>query len=448
MNIIESMFQLSLIFSPYMSDKHHSYFKFLDWHLDRLNHQLHLNYEMQNVGMVTEILSFPSFNLTNSGDIQAKIDATCELIHLMCGVSYYKAGLATSIDFETTPSQLVAGFIEKTWKNGLAELAFENNVSIDYLKLTGNGSHKSKHRISEITNNNQSLVAIGGGKDSLVTIEELRQQNKDITLFMVGNSAFIKEVAAFTEIPLIQVKRKIDPKLIEYNKTGAGFNGHVPITAINSCVAVLTALLFDFNEIVFSNERSADSANTINSEGKLVNHQYSKSLEFEKDLSNIINHEITTNLKYYSQQRCFSELAILEKFSHYPQYFPVFSSCNRNFHIDGSHNKNSKWCCHCPKCRFVFLGLAPFIDKDQLLNIFKNNLLDDMTQLEGFEELLGIKGFKPFECVGEIEESQLAFNLIKNKEAWNNSVLVKKLSQSVPENTEQQFNEIMQAKES
>jgi len=430
-----------------MLDKHHSYFKFLDWNLDTLNHQLHLNYEIQHVGMVTEVLSFPSFNLTNITENQAKINAACELIHLMCGVSYYKAGLAKNIYFETPPSQLIAGFIEKTWKNGLAELAFENNVSIDFLKLTGNGSTTAKHLTSEFTNNNQSLVAIGGGKDSLVTIEELLQQDKEITLFMVGNSALIKEVANFTELPLLNIKRTIDPKLIEYNKTGNGFNGHVPITAINSCVAVLTALLFEFNEIVFSNERSADSANTTNSDGKLVNHQYSKSLEFETDLSNIINHEITSNLKYYSQQRCFSELAILEKFSHYPQYFPVFSSCNRNFHIDGSHNKNSKWCCHCPKCRFVFLGLAPFVDKDQLLNIFKNNLLDDMTQLEGFEELLGIKGFKPFECVGEIEESQLAFNLIKNKQAWKNNVLVKKLSESVPENTEQQYNEIMQSKE-
>jgi len=439
-----------------MTHKFHRLFKFLDWKLDVKKHQLLMNYEIENIGKVTEILSFPAFIAADNLNLKSSINAACDLIHFMCGVSYYKVGLASEIQFKNNfPSQQMETFIKKTWLNGLAELAFDNNVSIKNQINFNTRINDAQFQFRALTENNspmllssqaslKSLVALGGGKDSLVTIEELKQQGKNISLFMVGESALIKDVANYIGMPLIQVKRKIDAKLIEYNKTGKGFNGHVPITAINSCIAILTALLFDCDEVVFSNERSAESANTINAEGDFVNHQYSKSLEFEQDFSNILAQEIAQSVHYYSQQRAFSELAILKKFCNYPQYFSVFSSCNRNFHIDGSKNENTKWCCDCPKCRFVFLGLAPFLTKQQLLEIFKHNMLDDKVQGQGFAELLGLSGFKPFECVGEIEESQLAFNLIKDNDHWQEDVLIKKFKDLCPPTSDEQQQHIMQ----
>jgi len=409
-----------------VENKVHQSFSFLDWELNLDKHQLSLHYSIEEIGQVTETLIFPAFNIKNIP--METVNSVCDLIHLMCGISYYKAGLAKNIVFKNTfPNKNMAEFIEKTWFHGLGELAFENNISLkNHINILFDDNATSQPRHLNLSH--KSLVPLGGGKDSLVTVEELKEQGKNISLFMVGNAALIKEVAEFIDLPLIQVKRKIDPKLIEYNKTTKGFNGHVPITAINSAIAVLTALLFDFNEIVFSNEKSADSANTVNTDGDEINHQYSKSNEFEKDFSDLLASEITPSLHYYSQQRECSELEILEKFSHYPQYFSIFSSCNRNFHINGSHNKNTKWCNNCPKCRFIFLGLAPFIDKTQLLAIFGHNLLDDMSQKQGFSELLGIQGYKPFECVGEISESQLAFDSLKNKAEWKNDSLVNYLT--------------------
>jgi UDP-N-acetylmuramoylalanine--D-glutamate ligase len=404
----------------------HQSFSFLNWELNLENYQLILHYNIESIGQVSEILTFPAFTLKS--DRVDAVNTACELVHLMCGISYYKAGLAKEIVFkDSLPNKAMAEFIKKTWFHGLGELSFENNVSLkNHINIPFND--KDESHSSQIKLSHKALVPLGGGKDSLVTVEELKVQAKDITLFMVGNAALIKEVAAFIDLPLIQVMRKIDRQLIDYNKTGKGFNGHIPITAINSAIAALTALLFDFNEIVFSNEKSADSANTVNSDGDEVNHQYSKSMEFEQDFRQLLASEITPSLDYYSQQRDCSELEILEKFSHYPQYFSIFSSCNRNFHINGSHNKNTKWCNNCPKCRFIFLGLAPFVDKSQLLNIFGHNLLDDMNQKQGFSELLGIQGFKPFECVGEISESLEAFNSLKNKPEWKHDSLVNSLS--------------------
>jgi hypothetical protein len=425
-----------------MSKSFHKIFKFLDWHLDESKHQLQLNYRVEAIGRVTECLEFPPFTVAKEN--QAAISRACELIHLLCGVSYYKAGLAENIEFESDrPPKSMIDFVAKTWFHGLAEMAFENEVSLNINFNDIDLRDNCKILENRALDTHKSLVPLGGGKDSLVTIEELKQQKKNITLFMVGQSELIKDVAQKINLPLLQVKREIDSQLIAYNKTKKGFNGHVPITAINSSIAVLVALLFDFSEIVFSNERSSDSANTINKDGDLVNHQYSKSYEFERDLASIITQQISPNLNYYSQQRAYSELAILEKFSHYPQYFSLFSSCNRNFHIDGSKNVNSRWCCDCPKCRFVFLGLAPFVEKKQLLEIFKVNLLDDEKQKQGFAELLGTEGFKPFECVGEIEESQLAFNMIKNRIEWTNDCLIQKFNDECPKTSLEQQHNIM-----
>jgi len=426
----------------------HKTFEFLHWRLDAKKHQLSLPYQLDEIGVVTEVLSFPKFDYNLSPERIDAINTACDLVHLMCGVSYYKAGLAKKIKFKNKqPSRAICQFIEKTWFHGLAEMAYENNISIkNHINLVENNPEKSNTLtplIASLKLRNRTLVPLGGGKDSLVTIEELKQQGKDISLFMVGNSALIKDVASYIDLPLIPVTRKIDEKLIQYNNAGA-FNGHVPITAINSSIAILCALLFDYDSVVFSNERSADSANTINADGDTVNHQYSKSHEFEKDFCKILETEISPELKYSSLQRPYSELAILKKFANHPQYFAIFSSCNRNFHIDGSRNDHGRWCGDCPKCRFVFLGLAAFIKKQQLLDIFHKNMLNDISQQQGFAELLGIKGFKPFECVGELQESQLAFNLIKNSPEWQNDCIIKYFSDSCPVITDQQSQYIMQ----
>ncbi len=411
-----------------MTTKFHNSFKFLDWQLHNSTCQLHLSYAMQDIGKVTETLILPKFINKFSTKRSKAINAACQLLHLVCGVSYYKAGLANNIQLQQPTSKTVADFVSKTWYHGLAELAYVNHVSLAgkcQIPATGKSPIATN-----LTLSNKALVAIGGGKDSLVTIEALRQQGKDLCLFFVGNAPLIKQVIAATGLPSLQVLRKIDTKLLDYNQKGA-FNGHIPITAINSCVAVLVALLFDFDNIVFSNESSADSANTINKEGQEVNHQYSKSHEFEKDLCHVIHKEISPSLHYYSYLRQLSELQVLQKFAKLEQYFRVFSSCNRNFHLDGSHNKQNRWCCDCPKCRFVFLGMAAFATRQNVLKIFQHDMLDDATQFDGFAQLLGIDGIKPFECVGTIQESQQALDLIAAKPEWRSSKLLLKLTQEL-----------------
>jgi hypothetical protein len=65
---------------------------------------------------------------------------------------------------------------------------------------------------------------------------------------------------------------------------------------------LLVAYLYDYKYLVLSNELSANSGNTLWN-GFEINHQYSKSLEFEKDFKNYVEENISDDLKYFSLLR-------------------------------------------------------------------------------------------------------------------------------------------------
>ncbi|MGJ8664031.1 MAG: hypothetical protein ACSHWU_10280, partial [Marinicella sp.] len=393
-------------------------FNFKSWELDSSTGELYLNYESSEYGLFTEQYVFHNFDTKRYLTHKVTIDSAIDCLFWMAGVSYYKTSLAKQIKFQgQQPSPQQAIWLTQTWQAGLAELAFENKLTwLNHIQFDG---IDQANDVEPMQLSARSLVAIGGGKDSLVSIETIKAMKEPLNLFMVGQSAFIKSVAAQTEVPLISITRKVDSKLQAVNATGA-FNGHVPITAINACVAVVTALIYDFDSVVFSNERSADAGNIETENGLWINHQFSKSLPYEKTWQNVISQHITPGLHCFSLLRPFSELAIVKKFSQLPQYFHHFSSCNRNFHLTGSKNLNHHWCGSCPKCAFVYLCLAPFVSPQILFSIFNKELFSDEQLEPVFASLLGITGTKPFECVGEEQECRLALKLLSQQSEWQN----------------------------
>lgn len=409
-------------------------FAFKSWSFDASTGQLELRYKDSQYGEFLEQFFFPKLadNLLEHAYTQRKtaIDAALSQLFWMVGVSYYKTQLADSFSFEgPLPSQDQANWLKQTWQSGLAELAHQNRLPwLDQIQFPAQKSlpkHATNQQLKP-----RSLVAIGGGKDSLVSIEFLKSQQEDMCLFLVGNSAFITNMASHTSCDLLQIKRQVDPRLATANEAGA-YNGHVPITAINSCVAVVAALLYDYDAIVFSNERSANVGNVQADNGQWVNHQYSKSFEFELTFQQLVHQHVASDLSYFSLLRPFSELAIVKQFTQLKSYYPYFSSCNRNFHLAGSQNNAGHWCGACPKCLFVFLMMAVFEPPEIMIQIFGRNLLDD-AKLKGLcAELLGLSGIKPFECVGEVEESRWAMQQLSQQTAWKNNALVIQYSQAV-----------------
>jgi hypothetical protein len=378
------------------------------------------------------------------GSEPATVDALLDLLHWVASVSYYKAAVPQTISFETAaPGPATVELLRALYTEGLGEFAVVNDlpalpsphfqlpIGPAAVEVSAERSRAGQREVDPSTAASHSitnlLVPVGGGKDSAVAIEIARVSGLDVTLFSVGDAPPIRETARVSGYNRLQATRWIDPLLLECNTAGA-LNGHVPITAIVSCVALLTAALNGQDAVTLANERSA-SAPTLNWHGVQINHQFSKSRSAERRLAEAVA-EISGAPRIFSVLRPASELGIARAFSGLEQYHPVFTSCNRVFQIDPAKRLTS-WCCDCAKCRFVFLILAPFMSPEQLTTIFGTDLLGDARQYEGFALLTATGGDKPFECVGEVQEVLAAIHLVAKAPRWSDHPVVARLATEV-----------------
>lgn len=369
-----------------------------------------------------ETVTIPGAPFVLEGDRAEAVQRALRLLHLMAGVSYYKAGVPEQVRIDSyTIDAATAALVETVYLNGLGEFAYRNGLNLRgrfRLPVEGEAFAAPALGLRE-----HALVAIGGGKDSLVSIEALRSLGIAETVTWIGGSQLIRACAERTGLPILNIGRTLAPELFELNRQGA-WNGHIPVTAVNSAILVLAALLQGVDQVVFSNERSASYGSQIPGTGE-VNHQWSKGWAFEQAFGEHLERHVAADLHYYSLLRPLSELAVARQFAKSDFYDAHFSSCNRNFHILGERPVN-RWCGVCPKCHFVFLALAPFMPKMRLVGIFGRNLLDDIEQAPGFDALLEFQDHKPFECVGEGRESRAAMATLAARPEWNEDALVKR----------------------
>jgi len=344
-----------------------------------------------------------------------------QLLHLIAGVSYYKAGVPPTIEVIDGPlDDATADVLDALYLHGLAEFAYRNGLDLRGRIAFPRGGSVLPAATS-LGLPRRTLVPIGGGKDSLVAVEAIKAIGSDATAVWVGNSPLIAACAERTGLLMLNIQRELAPGLFELNRLGA-WNGHIPVTAVNSAILAVAAILYGYDSIAFANERSASVA-TLEYDGLQVNHQWSKGYAFEQLLGDWLHTHVAADLDYCSLLRSYSELAITRAFAKLTPYFDTFSSCNRNFKLLGPKPAD-RWCGHCPKCHFVFLALAPFLSKPRLLGIFGRNLLDDDTQSAGFDALMEYQDHKPFECVGEGAEARAAMFALSQRPEWQEDALV------------------------
>ncbi|MCD5380842.1 hypothetical protein LR004_02845, partial [Candidatus Gracilibacteria bacterium] len=361
-------------------------------------------------------------NLLVSGD-DTILDNFLFQMHLALGISYYKLFPTKTLEIKSgylDDDQII--FWEKFYRNGLGEFFITNEINPNgLLNFINSGSAIS---IEELTIKNnyiessanfiegKTLLLWGGGKDSIVSYSLLKDKKK-LDLFVFGKvDAIKKSTAEVAEENILLVKRTLSKNLFKLNQEGY-YNGHVPITGIIAFATFVVGYLYGYSNIVLSNEASASESNT-EWKGIQVNHQYSKSLEFEQDLLNYSTGYISKGIRYFSLLRGMYEYKIAEIFSKQRHFHKSFSSCNRNFVIS-SDPQNKLWCCECEKCCFVFLILSAHLNETELIEIFGENLFDKPELENTFRELIGLENHKPFECVGTYEECLLsAKKTIKN----------------------------------
>jgi hypothetical protein len=347
-----------------------------------------------------------------------------ELLYVAAAPSYYKIAAPRQVLLDGVP--LAAGarpWVTGLYRDGLAEFAYRNDLG-QVVELTPTGP-TADAREAKSRGDGRPLVAVGGGKDSIVSVEALRRL--DPVLFAVNPNDIISAVMAVSGLPHLPARRRLDPRVFELNRAGA-YNGHVPVTAINSLIAVATAVLHGLGPVVMSNESSASAPNLV-WHGHEVNHQWSKGLVAEGLLQQALASHAGLTDAYFSLLRPLSELHIAQLFARHTAYDAVVTSCNAAFKLS---DRSQRWCGNCPKCRFVFLALAPFLPRTRLVAIFGTDLLDDPAQLAGYRELAGIFAHKPFECVGETEESLIALRLLSGQPQWADAAVVRQLADEVP----------------
>lgn len=396
-------------------------FAFSAHHYDAASGQATLSYEIDGRELV-ETITFPWAPWPTDASRQAAFFRALELLHLIAGVSYYKAVLAAALDLsQCRVEPQVADFLTTLYGQGLAEFAYVNQLDISQLIRFESNSDRQVTGF-DLNLPERALVAMGGGKDSLVCLELLRNAGVEVQPVCVGGAPLIGDTAKAAGLPLIRIGRQMAPQLSEMNAEGA-WNGHVPVTAINSAILLCAAILYGYSYVVFANEASADEATLTDADGNEVNHQFSKSLAFEQAFRQVIQQRVSADIEYFSLLRPYSEVAITSRFAEMTRYHPVFSSCNRNFHLDGSRIEG-RWCGQCPKCRFAALALAPFLTPRQLIDIQGSDLLNSKDQVDGFRELCGLDSDKPFECVGSIAESRSAMKVLAGMRDWSGKAVV------------------------
>lgn len=397
-----------------------STFRFLGHTYDASTATVTLSYAFDDAVFFDEVIELPSGAPIPSGARAEALDAVLSLLHFVAGVSYYKAAVPPRIELGTRLSPMIAALLEDIYGQGLAEFAYTNDLSEIRPAFAKASPVVEAQEPPSLPQSGGTLVPIGGGKDSAVAIEIARAANDNVTLFSIGNRRPIDQTAKRAGLPHLVASRRISPTLLELNERGA-LNGHVPITAIVSLVALATAVLHGQDCVAMANERSASQAN-LRAGSSEVNHQWSKGHSFESALRATLSAEVVRGVDYFSILRPARELSIARAFARLPQYHDVFTSCNAVFRLS---DPETSWCGECPKCRFVFLALAPFLSPDALSTIFGSDLLADADQTSGFLALCGYGAFKPFECVGEREESVAAFRLLAEDPAWRDHRVVR-----------------------
>src|SRR5690606_22569496 len=342
-------------------------FRFVRCGFDPATGVAELAYAFDEGPGLVETVTSPGAPFALDATRAAAVEQALRLLHLVAGVSYYKAAVPEQIRIDGYAiDEATAALMEQVYLNGLGEFAYCNGLDLrGRIRFPRDGAATGQAPAAGLPE--RALVAIGGGKDSLVSIEALRAAGVEQTVAWIGGSQLIRTCAERTGLATLNIGRALAPALFEINRQGA-YNGHIPVTAVNSAILVLAALLTGHGQVVFSNERSASYGSLIPGTGE-VNHQWSKGWAFEQAFGEHVERLVAADLHYYSLLRPLSELAVARQFARSDRYDAHFSSCNRNFHILGE-KPGSRWCGQCPKCRFVFLALAPFMPKPRLLAIF------------------------------------------------------------------------------
>ena len=379
-----------------------------------------------------EVLELPTKVLENKA-YTPLIEKILQTIHLALGISYYKLFCSpkiTILSYEIDKKQ--ADFWDTVYTKGLGQFYFVHKIDFRGLVQFPYSTHvkQSSQRIT--LNPSKVLIPFGGGKDSILTLQQLRSLKKFETQgYILKKNKMLSTIADRHKITPLVVGRTLDPKIFTFSKNNVDNKDHVPITLIISFISLLLAVLYDFGNVIIANERSAEEGNTAYL-GMDINHQWSKSLECERMIQEYIEKNLMHCVTYFSLVRGLYDIEIVRRFVEEGLHKKLFTSCNAHFTFHET-NKSNLWCGKCPKCAYSFALFSAFLPASELQKIFGSNFFEKKELIQTYKDLLGIGVMKPFECVGTPDEVQVAFyRAYKRGELQNTNAMKLFLSEVLP----------------
>lgn len=407
--------------------KKHPSFTYENYSITKKDGEIFIRYDfsMENGPHFHPEIRIPTknLNIVNEYDSECakKIIFSLGMVEL---VSYWKCACPPKVYVDCG---YLDAFDIRWWKKlyfgGLGEFHYINGICADeegFMDIVCR-CERGAYPAFEYKSEGKNLIAVGGGKDSAVTTDLLKNFKADNAFFTVNDQEARTQTvlkAGYSEDRIVKTYRTIDKNLLSLNSEGY-LNGHTPFSAIVAFLSLYCAYLIGAENIILSNESSANESNI---KGSGVNHQYSKSFAFEEDFRKYTEKNIMNEIKYFSMLRPFNELQIAKYFAKCREFLPVFRSCNRG-------SKKNIWCGKCAKCLFVFIMLSPFIEYSDLVSVFGNDMLNDEDMIKDFDGLVGFSGIKPFECVGTPEEIRLALCLLDRKTEGEKPLLLKRFNE-------------------
>lgn len=327
-------------------------------------------------------------------------------LHLALGISYYKSFIPSVIEQPYKMSDLEAEFWNTVYAKGLGEFLYKNKISASQLAKfrAQDGIVYESGKSSEL--GSKAILGIGGGKDSIVAGELLKEASLSIEGFVMATGEVLgqtKEVAQAMQVDLLVVNRHIDKQILEINQLSGAYNGHVPVSLIFALVGSMLAVSNNTKYVIVANEASSSipQATWENSE---INHQWSKSIEFERLFQDYLHAYVDKNLHYFSAIRPLSSVVVAKIFSNYEKYFEIFTSDNSLFKINPNEREHPRWSRSSSKSLSSFILLSPWISKEDMMRIFGHNFLDDANLEQLFLDILGATENSVLDCVGTPEE--------------------------------------------
>jgi len=147
-------------------------------------------------------------------------------------VSYWKCACCPEVEVRCGKlSEWQKNWWKKLYYNGLGEFFYRNGITPDpdsFMNITTPAAVESRAYYGRKTELSGILVPVGGGKDSVVSLELLKKHGADIHPYIInprGATLGCVEAAGIAPEKTVGVRRTIDKTLLDLNKLGY-LNGH------------------------------------------------------------------------------------------------------------------------------------------------------------------------------------------------------------------------------